>query len=82
MPNHLLIDVRDDKAFIKSTIRWQRGIYFIIPRYWGIYLGRLEAEGAMNSKYLLLSRNGKVVLLKKNYLPRNYVINRSFCKEK
>ncbi|MEN9519665.1 MAG: hypothetical protein RLZZ381_2253 [Cyanobacteriota bacterium] len=72
IPNHLLIDVQDDRAFIKSTIRW----------HWGIYFGRPKAEGAINSKYLLLSRNGKIVLLKKNYIPRNYVINRLFCKEK
>jgi hypothetical protein len=72
-PNHLLIDVRADRAFIKSTIRWQSGFY----------VGSAVAKGAINSKYLLLSRYGKIVLLKKNYLlPRDYVINRLFCKEK
>ncbi|NJL53516.1 MAG: hypothetical protein HC930_17540 [Hydrococcus sp. SU_1_0] len=71
-PNHLLIDVRENRAFTQSTIRW----------HWWYYGGSAEAQGVINSKYLLLSRNGKVVLLKKNFLPRNYVINRSFCKEK
>lgn len=72
LPNHLLIDVKDDKAFIKSKIRWQ----------WGFYYGDAKAQGAIDSQYLLLSRNGKVVLLRKNYLPRDYVINRIFCKKK
>jgi hypothetical protein len=71
-PNHLLIDARADRAFIRSTIRWQSSFY----------VGSAVAKGAINSKYLLLSRYGKVVLLKKNYIPRDYVINRSFCKEK
>jgi hypothetical protein len=72
-PNHLLVNVRDDQAFTRSTIRWQ----------WGFYGGSAEAQGAIKGKYLLLSRRGKVVLLKKNYLlPRDYVINRLFCKEK
>lgn len=70
--NHLLIDVQNKKAVVKSKIFWQWGFYYYEP----------EAKGAINSKYLLLSRRGKVVLLKKNYLPRNYVINRSFCKDK
>ncbi|MBW4537480.1 MAG: hypothetical protein KME09_26435 [Pleurocapsa minor HA4230-MV1] len=71
-PNHLLIDVRENKAFTKSIIRW----------HWWYYVGSAEAQGVINSKYLLLSRNGKVVLLKKNFIPNYYVINRSFCKEK
>lgn len=71
-PNHLLIDVQEDRAFTKSTIRW----------HWWYYGGSAVAQGVINSEYLLLSRRGKVVLLKKNFLPRDYVINRSFCKEK
>ena len=71
-PNHLSIDVRGNKAFTKSTIRW----------HWWYYGGSAKAQGRINSKYLLLSRRGKVVLLKKNFLPSYYVINRSFCKEK
>ena len=70
--NHLLIEVNKNKAFTKSTIRW----------HWWFYGGSAEAQGVINSKYLLLSRRGKVVLLKKNFLPGYYVINRSFCKEK
>ena len=71
-PNHLLIDVRRNRAFTKSTVRW----------HWWYYGGSAKAQGATNSKYLLLSRRGKVVLLKKNFLPSNYVINQFFCKEK
>ena len=71
-PNHLLIDVQRDKAFTQSTIRW----------HWWYYGGSAVAQGVIDSKHLLLSRRGKVVLLKKNYIPRDYVINRSFCKEK
>lgn len=70
-PNHLLIDVRENKAFTKSTIRW----------HWWYYGSRPVASGVIDSEHLLLSRRGKVVLLKKNFLPSYYVINRSFCKE-
>ena len=71
-PNHLLIDMREDRAFTKSTIRW----------HWWYYGSPPVAQGVIDSKYLLLGRRGKVVLLKKNFLPNYYVINRSFCKEK
>lgn len=70
--NHLLIDVRENKAFTKSTIRW----------HWWYYGGSAVAQGVIDSKHLLLSRRGKAVLLKKNFLPNYYVIDRSFCKEK
>ncbi|GAB4531395.1 MAG: hypothetical protein Tsb0014_14880 [Pleurocapsa sp.] len=71
-PNHLLIEVGKNRGFTKSTIRW----------HWWYYGGSAVAQGAINSKYLLLSRRGKVVLLKKKFLPNYYVIDRSFCKEK
>ena len=71
-PNHLLIDIRENKAFTKSTIRW----------HWWYYGGSASAQGVIDSKHLLLSRRGKVVLLKKSFLPNYYVIDRSFCKEK
>lgn len=71
-PNHLLIDMRGDRALTKSTIHW----------HWWYYGSPPVARGVIDSKYLLLSRRGKVVLLKKNFLPNYYVINRSFCKEK
>ncbi|MEM7759972.1 MAG: hypothetical protein AAF298_17875 [Cyanobacteria bacterium P01_A01_bin.40] len=71
-PNHLLIDVGEGRAFTRSTIRW----------HWWYYGSRPVAYGVIDSKHLLLSRRGKVVLLKKNFLPNYYVIDRSFCKEK
>ena len=41
-----------------------------------------EARGIIHNNRLLLGHKGKVVLLSMQNLPRNYVINRSFCNKK
>lgn len=68
---HALIKVDGDQAEIVSKIRWRWGFDY-----------KYEGKGIIHDNHLLLSHKGKVVLQSMKYLPRNYVINRLFCKEK
>ena len=66
---HILAKLDKNGAKIESKIRWKW-----MPDY------KYEARGIIHNNRLLLSHKGKVVLQSMKYLPRNYVINRLFCK--
>ena len=68
---HKLVKLDENGAEIISKIRWKW-----MPDY------KYEARGIIHNNLLLLSHKGKVVLLSMQNLPRNYVINRSFCNKK
>ena len=68
---HILVKLDENGAEIISKIRWKW-----MPDY------KHEARGIIHNNRLLLSHKGKVVLLSMQNLPRNYVINRSFCNKK
>ncbi|MGL6341843.1 MAG: hypothetical protein ACRC80_22210, partial [Waterburya sp.] len=68
---HMLVKLEHNRVKIVSKIRWQ----------WNPDV-KFKAKGIIHNDQLLLSHKGKAVLLSMKYLPRNYVINRSFCKVK
>lgn len=68
---HMLVKLDKNGAEIISKIRWKW-----MPDY------KYEARGIIHNNRLLLSHKGKVVLQSMQNLPRNYVINRSFCNKK
>ncbi|MEL7409430.1 MAG: hypothetical protein AAFN00_21210 [Cyanobacteria bacterium J06558_2] len=68
---HMLVKLDKNGAEIKSKIRWKW-----MPDY------KYEGKGIIHNNHLLLSHKGKIVLLSMQNLPRNYVINRSFCNKK
>ena len=68
---HMLVKLDENGAEIISKIRWKW-----MPDY------KYEARGIIHNNRLLLGHKGKVVLLSMQNLPRNYVINRSFCNKK
>jgi hypothetical protein len=68
---HMLVKLEHNRVKIVSKIRWKWSPDF-----------KFEAKGIIYNNRLLLSHKGKVVVLSMQHLPRNYVINKSFCKWK
>ncbi len=68
---HMLVKLDHKRVEIVSKIRWKWSSDY-----------RFDARGNIYNDHLLLSYQGKVVLLSIKHLPRNYVINRLFCKQK
>jgi hypothetical protein len=68
---HMLAKLDRNRVKIESKIRWKWSPDF-----------KFEAKGIIYNNRLVLSHKGKVVVLSMQHLPRNYVINKSFCKWK